>query len=179
MTKKQRESISYLIQGFTVLGGLYIIFKFSLGWQYLLGLLLLSVLLYGIVLILLPDKKKVNKKQTSRKNNKPLLNTGSKNKTNKVKSQKELLSTDIDILLGDDFEELVYLYFKDKGFNPIKTGKSGDHGVDLVIKDPKDGLQIAVQCKRYKKENKIGNGDIIKLQGGKRFYKCPGALFIT
>lgn len=89
----------------------------------------------------------------------------------------ELLTADINSLSGIDFERLIFLYFKDKGFNPETTPRTGDHGVDLVIKDPKDGLKIAVQCKRWKQN--IGNGDIIKLDGGKRFYRCPGALFIT
>ncbi|MFO1442656.1 restriction endonuclease [Bacillus sp. Bva_UNVM-123] len=129
---------------------------------------------------LLPDSKTA-KKTTPKKNN-TTTNKTTKNKSssqNKKLTDIDLLNSDIDSLSGESFERLVYLYFKDKGFKSETTPKSGDHGVDLVITDPKDGHKIAVQCKRYKSTAAIGNSDLIKLEGGKNFYRCHGTLFIT
>ncbi|MFD1736141.1 restriction endonuclease [Bacillus salitolerans] len=56
--------------------------------------------------------------------------------------------------------------------------ESHNLSLDLVITDPKDGLRIAVQCKNYSSES-VGNGPLLKLEAGKRFYKCPATLFIT
>lgn len=183
---KMNKDLKEVIRVLLTLASLFIGYQVWLvvkevHWIMFFVLLLICLSLPQIIVSYIPSPKKVMrmKKKQGNKNQNKAIHTSKKNNSKRGKSKKELFTAEIDSLIGDDFEELVYLYFKDKGFNPTRTGKSGDHGVDLVIKDPKDGLQIAVQCKRYNKEYKIGNADIIKLQGGKRFYKCPGALFIT
>jgi restriction system protein len=123
---------------------------------------------------LLPNSKK---KKTAKKNN----STEKRKKTTSSKKKRmtdlDLLKADIFTLEGTDFEELCYMYFADNGYNPERTKATGDHGVDLVIKDPNDGMKIAVQCKRWK--NTVGNNELIKLYSGKNAYKCIGTLFIT
>jgi|SRR5690625_1816378 len=110
----------------------------------------------------------------------PIANSkkGTKKKNTKSKDTKQV-RTKSSSEIGQEFEQLCYDYFKDKGFRPKMTEKTGDHGVDLIIVDPADGMKIAVQCKKYKTGSNIGNGDLIKLEGGKRYYKCSGTLFIT
>ncbi|MFD1736130.1 restriction endonuclease [Bacillus salitolerans] len=100
-------------------------------------------------------------------------------KTKKNLTDTQIIASEFSELDGFQFERLCYLYFKDLGFKPRETPPSGDHGVDLIITDPKDGLDIAVQIKNYSPSNTVGNNDLIKLMGGKRAYKCPGTLFIT
>lgn len=180
LTKKVKNDLFFILNGFTLLTGLWLIFSYNLEWYYPLGLLIGSNILASLIIRNIPDKKSTKKvstkKNTTNKQKSKNENTISQNKK---LNDKDLLKTDIDSLSGENFERLVYLYFKDKGFKPELTPKSGDHGVDLVITDPKDGFKIAVQCKRYNKTSTIGNGDLIKLEGGKKYYRCYGTLFIT
>lgn len=179
MHKKGRDVIGGLV-GVLFLVLCYFLF-FNGPLENLHVYIKLGVTIFGTVIIraltsrMLPAKKKTSKKTSSSNTTKQTSTTPPKKKL----SQQELLTADIDTMYGDDFERLVAWYFEDKGYNPEIMGGSGDHGVDIVMTDPKDGLKIAVQCKRYKNGNNISNSELIKLEGGKRFYKCPGTWFIT
>lgn len=168
------KDFAIVLSGILLMAGLWFIFKNGLDWYYLISLLIIIAIVQGLLLRFSAIKKKTTPKKASKKSPNTSKSIKSKNLT-----EKELLTVDIDSMSGDDFENLMYLYFKDKGYKPYKTPPTGDHGVDLVIKAPKDGLKIAVQCKRYKSNKGIGNADLIKLEAGKRFYKCPKTLFIT
>ncbi|UHA60658.1 restriction endonuclease [Metabacillus litoralis] len=186
--RKQRQNLVYTsITGTFMFVGLAIYFSLHLSSIFIsFGIIIGSVIIGSIAMSLVPDmryKENKNKNLYTGANNKK-KNAPKKsmvkdidNKKQKKLTDAEILSTDYTLLTGEQFERLCYLYFKDKGFSPQLTSTSGDHGVDLVIKDPKDGLKIAVQCKRWK--GNVGNADLHKLEGGKRFYKCPGTLFIT
>lgn len=120
----------------------------------------------------LKELKKSQKQTSSKKTNKKISSK------RKKLSDVELLKADLFSLEGEDFERLCFMYFEELGYMPQTTNVTGDHGVDLVIKDPKDGMKIAVQCKRWK-DKPVGNLDLIKLEAGKKAYKCIGTLFIT
>ncbi len=49
-----------------------------------------------------------------------------------------------------EFEEMAAEFYRARGFEARKTGASGDHGVDVVVK-AKDGKIMIVQCKRWRK----------------------------
>lgn len=49
-----------------------------------------------------------------------------------------------------EFEEMTAELYRARGFQANKTGASGDHGVDVVVKS-KDGKKMIVQCKRWRK----------------------------
>jgi hypothetical protein len=49
-----------------------------------------------------------------------------------------------------EFEEMTTELYRARGFQARKTGASGDHGVDVVVKS-KDGKTMVVQCKRWRK----------------------------
>ena len=49
-----------------------------------------------------------------------------------------------------EFEEMTAELYRARGFQASKTGASGDHGVDVVVKS-KDGKKMIVQCKRWRK----------------------------
>jgi restriction system protein len=175
MTKKKKKSLESALSCILVFIGLLVIFKFELSWYFLIGLLIFVPVLSFLIVNLIPNNQNKNT-STSPKKSKQTKDTSPY--SNKRLSDKDLLSANIDTLSGTDFERLCYLYFEDNGFKPESTRVSGDHGVDLVINDPNDGMKIAVQCKRWK-DKAVGNNDLIKLYGGKRAYKCMGTLFIT
>ncbi|MGG0718368.1 restriction endonuclease [Robertmurraya massiliosenegalensis] len=194
LSRKERQNQVYQVfVMFPILSIVILLIMNGVTNYFLLGGILLGGIIFGNIAVrYVPDmRKKENKHKNqytglpskSKSTNKTTQNStdkiesNSSSKSRKVHSDKELLTADIDSLKGEEFERLVFMYFDDKGYKPETTPKTGDHGVDLVITDPKDGLKIAVQCKRSK--NGIGNADLIKLEGGKRFYKCPRTLFIT
>jgi hypothetical protein len=49
-----------------------------------------------------------------------------------------------------EFEEMTAELYRARGFQANRTGISGDHGVDVVVKS-KDGKKMIVQCKRWRK----------------------------
>jgi len=68
---------------------------------------------------------------------------------------------DIRALTPSDFEEYVAILFEKAGYQVRRTGGSGDHGVDLVVK--REGTRSIVQCKRY--EEAIGPSTIREFVG--------------
>lgn len=70
-----------------------------------------------------------------------------------LKSRENLLSIqDIEtlrLLPPQKFEELIAVYFRQYGYQVDHTGRTGDHGVDLIVQTPDNGKWI-VQCKRWK-----------------------------
>ena len=91
---------------------------------------------------------------------------------------KEILQSDLKEINGYEFERLVAMYYKDKGYEPQIIGGAGDHEVDLILIDPKEKYKIAVQCKHWKSKN-VGNDVILRLSAGKRVHKCLDAWCIT
>lgn len=76
-----------------------------------------------------------------------------------------------------DFEDFISQLFKDNGYNVEQTSYSGDFGADLILE--KNEERIAVQVKRYAKDNKVGVKDVNQIIGAKVFYKCNKARIIT
>ncbi|MFQ5816052.1 MAG: restriction endonuclease [Candidatus Binatia bacterium] len=64
-------------------------------------------------------------------------------------------------LSGDSFEYALMRLLRERGYNVVQTGMSGDSGVDLVLK--KDSRTIIIQCKAHK--NPIGPGAVRDLYG--------------
>lgn len=56
---------------------------------------------------------------------------------------------DLYLLSPQQFESLVAAYFQQYGYTVERSGRSGDHGVDLVV-TTKNGDKWVVQCKRWK-----------------------------
>jgi len=84
------------------------------------------------------------------------------------------------------FEEIVVnllikMGYGDSDFNNGEvTSKSGDEGIDGIIKEDKLGLdKIYVQAKRWKKETKIGRPEIQKFVGALDGQRAKKGIFIT
>lgn len=157
---------------------------FGLAWLFFIAVdpewyWLFIILLAGIIIpeLLFPYKKKSNLKGSTNKN-KTVSNHQKKNTIKKRKSDEELLFTNLEDLNGDEFERLIAMYFKDKGYKPERVGGAGDHEVDIILIDPKEKYRIAVQCKHWKTKN-VGNNVILRLSAGKRVHKCLDAWCIT
>lgn len=82
-----------------------------------------------------------------------------------------------DDMTGSQYEQYVAEKLRDMGYRKIKfTPASGDHGADIIAVAP-DGVQCAVQCKRYAK--KVGNKAIQEALAGAAYYGCERAIVAT
>ena len=76
---------------------------------------------------------------------------------------------------GHDFEKLMKEVYTLLGYKVEETKKSGDQGIDLIIK--KHFKSIGVQLKRYSKP--VGNSAVQEAVAGKRFYKLDKVIVLT
>ncbi len=70
------------------------------------------------------------------------------------------------------FEEKIGELFRNLGYNVTVTKKSGDGGIDVLIK--KGHTTIGVQCKRYK--DKVGAKEVRELWAVKDYFKLNGKV---
>ncbi len=77
-----------------------------------------------------------------------------------------------------EFEVFVGEIFKRKGYSVTVTKPSGDFGIDVVAE--KDTEKIAIQCKLFPKENKIGAQSVQSVLGSSVSpYDATKVIFIT
>ena len=69
-----------------------------------------------------------------------------------------------DNLDGDIFEREFAGLLRRNGWVAQETKKSGDGGIDIEATDPR-GCSVAIECKRWRQENKVGRPAIQKLYG--------------
>lgn len=149
---------------------LYFIFNYSLGWYFIFGLILISIVLSSLILSFRPKKNKKKHHQVHKKPKKT-------NTSNKIRSEKHLLTLPLKELNWREFERLCYLYYKSKGMNPRETKSGADGGVDLLVYSKENKQDIAIQIKHWK--NKVTVKEIRELNSSKRNYNCILADFIT
>lgn len=82
----------------------------------------------------------------------------------------------IDGLDGEEFEDLLAIYFKSLGLKVTKTKRSHDYGADLILE--KDGEKIAIQCKLYFNRT-VSNSAVQEIATAKDFYGAEKAVVIT
>lgn len=71
--------------------------------------------------------------------------------------------------LDDELEEFAAQVYKKMGYGVRHTGQSGDHGVDVLLKNPQQELEI-VQCKQWRKP--VGEREVRDLMGAMAHYKA-------
>lgn len=175
MTRKQKNDLTYILNAFIIIAGLYFIFKYSLNIFYIFILVILSIIISGSIAMIIPSKK--NKRKSNKKTKFKTEKEHKKQLNIKVRSHKELLKTPLNKLNWKEFEELCYLYYKDKGMQPIRTKNGADGGVDLIVIDPKYKEKTAIQIKHWK--NKVTVDEIRNLNSAKWNHDCILAEFIT
>lgn len=82
---------------------------------------------------------------------------------------------DVDNMSGVQFEQYVNELLKAQGYKTEMTPARNDYGVDIVAE--RDGVRLAVQCKRYG-EN-ISRGAVSDAVSGKHYYNCGQAMVVT
>ena len=81
----------------------------------------------------------------------------------------------VDRMCGHDFESFMKDVYSILGYKVEETKKSGDQGIDLIIK--KHFKRIGVQLKRYSKP--VGNSAVQEAVAGKKYYKLDKVLVLT
>ena len=78
------------------------------------------------------------------------------------------------------FEALVEDIFKHNGFNTLWTQATRDGGVDILLLEDNSSDCIAiVECKRYKKERKVGVSTVRALVGAAISWRANKAYLVT
>lgn len=83
----------------------------------------------------------------------------------------------VDALDPFDYERWIAEQFRNNGYEVRVTRKTGDGGVDLWLS--LSGRKIAVQCKRYRKDNPVSRPDIQKFIGALITEKADEGIFVT
>ena len=81
----------------------------------------------------------------------------------------------IDRMKGDDFEDFIKEIYIILGYTVEKTKKSGDQGIDLIIK--KHFRRIGIQLKRY--SHTVGNSAVQEAVAGRRYYRLDKVCVLT
>jgi restriction system protein len=81
----------------------------------------------------------------------------------------------IDDMSGVEFEEFVAAQLRTRGWSVTYTASAGDYGVDLVAK--KDGIRMAVQCKRLAKA--VGVAAVQQVVSGALHHGCNRTVVVT
>lgn len=81
----------------------------------------------------------------------------------------------IDRMSGVEFEEFVAAQLRVAGYTVTPTASTGDYGVDLIAK--KDGVRMAVQCKRLAKA--VGVAAVQQVVSGARQHGCHRTVVVT
>ncbi|MBF0706786.1 restriction endonuclease (plasmid) [Alkalihalobacillus hwajinpoensis] len=92
--------------------------------------------------------------------------------------KKHTLTTDIndiDTMTGIEFEDYLADFFETKGYNIKLTPRSGDYGVDLILRKRRN--KIAVQVKCY--TSNIGVDAIQEVIAGRIYWRTKEAMVIT
>lgn len=83
---------------------------------------------------------------------------------------------DIDKMDGFQFEVFLKVLFKQLGYKPVVTKKSGDFGADLILLGKN---KIVIQAKRYGYKNNVSLDAVREIYAAKAFYQADEAWVIT
>ena len=81
----------------------------------------------------------------------------------------------IDRMKGDEFEDVIKEIYELLGYKVVKTKKSGDQGIDLIVK--KLFKKTGIQLKRY--SSSVGNSAVQEAVAGKKYYKLDRVCVLT
>lgn len=83
---------------------------------------------------------------------------------------------DVDKMDGYQFEVYLKALFKELGYKPKVTKKTGDFGADLVLEGKN---KIVIQAKRYGFKNRVSISAVQEIYAAKTYYKADEAWVIT
>ncbi|RIV26714.1 restriction endonuclease [Alicyclobacillaceae bacterium I2511] len=155
----------------------------SLFWQLtkILVPIFVFMILFGIIKISLENLGN----QKGKKKRSPSSRNISKNKGTPKKSSSGcredslILHTPLKDLNWAEFERLLYLYFRDQGFEVIEQGIGGkDGGVDLILINRRTNERTAVQAKHWS-HGPVGPSVIRELDSARKNVNCLFSWIIT
>lgn len=76
-----------------------------------------------------------------------------------------------------EFEDFLVWLFEQYGYTVKKTARKGDHGVDLILYE--DGKVYAVQAKRFREGQNIGEPMLREFYGAFEDYNAQEGYFVT
>lgn len=79
-------------------------------------------------------------------------------------------------MTGVEFEDRMFVYFRNIGWKAEKTPVSGDYGADLILRNP-EGKRIVAQLKRY--AGQVGVDAVQEIAAAIPFYKADSGMLIT
>ena len=90
-------------------------------------------------------------------------------------------SQDLMALSPTDFEKLIVNLFGAMGYVTEHTGRTGDHGIDLIAfsATPVSGGNLVIQCKRYAEGNNIGESEVRDLYGVVAHERANKGILVT
>lgn len=81
----------------------------------------------------------------------------------------------VDMMTGKEFEHFLHEVFLALGYQAKITGRSGDKGVDLVLKKP--NMKAAVQAKRL--SGNVSHHAVEEVAAGAKHYGCSSLLVVS
>jgi restriction system protein len=143
---------------------------------YVLGVLLVGFYLYVIIASYPGASKREN--QQPRLSNEEFRRVSNRLQHRELQRQKIAVTRNLEDVLALDpveFENFVGGLFKRMGYDVSTTPKTGDEGVDLVLR--KDGRLGVVQCKHYKES--VGQPVVRDMYGTMVHEKADEAFLVT
>ncbi len=194
-TRSQRKNTVYgAVSGSIIFIGLWAMFHFQINnIYYFIGVIIIGVSMGVVASSFVPDMRRkenkdknmytglLNKTGPKRKASSKSKSQSTKLKTNSnlLRSEKEIMTLPLEELTWREFEELIFLYYKAKGYKPRRTAEGADEGVDLVIFNRHHNCDIAVQIKHYISGQPISVERIRELDSAKKNHRCILAEMIT
>lgn len=174
------RQLAYFLRGTFVLLTLSLwYFIPGMHWGVFFGLLFAGLIVAEIIGARWTRKRRDEKKQRGTPPTKKQIHSASRRISKECRSDEVILSSRLDDMSGAEFERLLALYFRDKGYVVKEVGIGGnDGGVDLVITD-KRGEKTAVQAKCYADHNAVSVQTVRELVAAKRNHDCILSLLVT
>lgn len=106
------------------------------------------------------------------------------NLTKETKYKQYLFPTtieEIDEMSGIEFEDFLYWYFKVNNYEVIRSARSNDCGIDLIInfinEETGEQQSIGIQAKRW--NSPVPKNELIKMEEGRTLYKLDFLFIVT
>lgn len=82
---------------------------------------------------------------------------------------------EVDLMTGQEFEQLIAIIFTKMGYETIITKASGDQGIDIIA--IKNGYRIGIQAKCY--SGSVGNKAVQESVAGRNYYRLDKVIVVT
>lgn len=78
-----------------------------------------------------------------------------------------------------EFEDLLFEWFRFHGFDPRKADAPDSYGIDLIARSPNNGVNIAVEAKKFSRQSRVSVKEVMSLLGAATLMRVDKAALIT